>query len=93
MSVGRRLKLELKNVRVRVAGKYATEGSVLRGDRKAVADGYTVEVSLDSDEPAERIAQLIKEAEASCFTIAALRNPTPVDLAASLNGEQLALEA
>lgn len=82
----------MTNVHVRVAGKFSTEGSVLRGDRKAIAGGYKVEVSLDSNEPRERIGQLIREAEASCFAIAALRNPTPVDLTAALNGRPFDLK-
>jgi hypothetical protein len=44
------------------------------------------ELSLDSDEPPERIAQLITMAEATCFTMAALRNTAPVVLEATVNG-------
>ena len=43
-------------------------------------------IALDSDEPPARVAQLIKMAEATCFTIAALRNPAPVALEATVNG-------
>jgi len=43
-------------------------------------------LSLDSDEPPERLAQLITMAEATCFTMAALRNPAPVALEATVNG-------
>jgi organic hydroperoxide reductase OsmC/OhrA len=82
----------MKNLRVKVTGKYLREGSLLRGDARSFADSCQIEVSLDSDEPAERIAQLIKEAEASCFTIGALRNPTPVDLVAAVNGKSFDLE-
>jgi len=38
------------------------------------------------------MAQLIKMAEATCFTMAALRNPAPVELAATVNGQPFALE-
>ena len=83
----RRLNLETRDLRVKVTGKYLREGSVLRGDASSYADSCQIEVLLDSDEPAERVAQFIKEAEASCFTIGALRNPVPVDLTVSLNGK------
>jgi hypothetical protein len=33
------------------------------------------------------VAQLIKMAEATCFTLAALRNPAPVALEATVNGQ------
>ena len=52
----------------------------------AFADSITTELSLDRDGPPERVTQLVKLAEASCFTIAALRKPTPVALKVTLNG-------
>ena len=84
--------MKTENLRVKVRGKYFAEGSVLRGTRRALADSVAVEVSLDSDEPPERIAQLIKEAEAGCYTIGTLRNPTPVDVLATLNGKPFDVE-
>ena len=39
------------------------------------------------EEPPERLAQLITMAEATCFTMAALRNPVPVALEATVNGQ------
>jgi len=84
--------MKTENLRVKVRGKYFAEGSVLRGSRRALADSIVVEVALDSDEPPERVVQLIKEAEAGCYTIGALRNPSPVDLLATLNGKPFALE-
>ena len=42
-----------------------------------MCDAIKTELSLDSDEPPERMAQLIKMAEATCFTLTALRNPAP----------------
>lgn len=85
--------MKTENLRVRLRGKYFAEGSILRGTRRALADSVVVEVLLDSDEPPERVAQLIKEAEAGCYTIGALRNPTPVDVVAILNGQPCDLEA
>jgi hypothetical protein len=52
-----------------------------------MCDSMTTELSLDSDEPPERIAQLIKMAEATCFTMATLRNSAPVGLDATVNGQ------
>ena len=44
------------------------------------ATAIKTELSLDSDEPPERVAQLIEMAEATRFTLAALRNPAPLAL-------------
>ena len=82
----------MRNLNVKVTGRYAREGSVLRGDARSFADSCQIEVSLDSDAPVQQVAQLIKEAEASCFTIGALRNPTPVELVAAVNGRPLDMD-
>lgn len=86
MQVARALHIEPKNVRIKVTARYARVGSVLAGDAHTMCDSITTELSLDSSEPPERVAQLIKMAEATCFTLAALRNPAPVELDAIVNG-------
>lgn len=79
--------MEPKNVHITVESKFFREGSVLAGTAKSHCDSIVTTLKLDSDEPAERVAQLIRMAEASCFTMAALRNVVPVELAASVNGQ------
>ena len=87
MQVARALHIEPKNVRIKVTARYSRQGSILAGDAKTLCDSIKTELSLDSGEPPERVAQLIKMAEATCFTMAALRNPAPVELAATVNGQ------
>jgi hypothetical protein len=87
VQVARALHIEPKDVRIKVTARYHREGSILAGNAKTMCDSIKTELSLDSDEPPERIAQLIKLAEATCFTIAALRNPAPVALDATVNGQ------
>lgn len=91
MQVARGLHIEYRNPRIRVHGLYSREGSILAGDIQSFCDGIRTEVFLDSDEPPERVAQLIKLAEASCFTMAALRNPTAVELEVTVNGARFDL--
>jgi hypothetical protein len=91
VQVARGLHIEFRNAGIRVHGLYSREGSVLAGDIEAFADSITTELSLDSDEPPERVTQLVRLAEASCFTIAALRKPTPVELQVTLNGSPFEL--
>ena len=91
MQVARGLKIEFRNAKIRVHGLYSRNGSVLAGDIEAFADSINTELSLDSDEPPERVRQLVKLAEASCFTIAALRKPTPVELSVTVNGASFEL--
>ena len=86
MQVARALHITPQNVRIKVTAKYHREGSVLASTAKTLCDSIKTELWLDSDEPPERVAQLIKMAEATCFTLSALRNPAPVALEATVNG-------
>jgi hypothetical protein len=87
VQVARALHIEPKNVCIKVTARYHREGSVLAGNAHTMCDSIKTELSLDSDQPPERVAQLIKMAEATCFTLAALRNPAPVALEATVNGQ------
>ena len=46
-------------------------------------------LSLDSEEPPERIARLVEMAERGCFIMSALQNPVAVTSTVALNGEAL----
>ena len=87
MQVARALHIEPKNVRIKITARYSRQGSVMAGDAHTLCDSIKTELALDSDEPPERVSQLIKMAEATCFTLAALRNPSPVTLEATVNGQ------
>jgi hypothetical protein len=87
VQVARTLHIEPKNVCIKITARYSREGSVMAGNAHTMCDSIKTELSLDSDEPAERIAQLIKMAEATCFTLAALRNQTSTALEATVNGQ------
>ena len=84
--MARTLELAPNNVRIRVTATYHREGSILEGTARAVCDRVRTELALDSDEPAERLAHLVRMAEASCFTMAALREPVSTELVATVNG-------
>jgi hypothetical protein len=86
------MKVDVRDVRVNVTARYYREGSVLAGTIKSGCESVHTEVHLESDEPPARVAELIRVAEASCFTMGALRNPTPCELTAVMNGEPLPIE-
>jgi organic hydroperoxide reductase OsmC/OhrA len=87
VQVARALHIEPKNLRLKVTARYSRTGSVLASDAQTMCDSIHTEVSLDSEEPPERLVKLINMAEATCFTMAALRNPAPVALEATVNGQ------
>lgn len=85
------MKIEASNIHIKVESKFFREGSVLAGTAKSYCDSIVTDLKLDSDEPPERVSQLIHMAEASCFTMAALRTIVPVELSASVNGQPFEL--
>ena len=64
---------------------------MIAGDAHTTCEGFTTELEMDSDAPLDRVAHMIKMAEQTCFTMAALRNALPCELKAMVNGETLAL--
>lgn len=91
MAVSRKQNLKM-DVTIDIDAEYFAEGSLLRGERKAGVDSLTVHVSVRSDHPAEAVARVIREAEAGCFTLGAIRQAHPVHLAGNLNGSALQME-
>jgi len=85
------MKLSIGDVRVKVTAQYHRAGSILAGTATAGCDSIRTDVQLTSDEADDRIADLIRVAENSCYTIGALRNPVPTELGVVLNGRPLEL--
>ncbi len=87
------MKLDVRNVRVKVTAQFRRAGSVLAGTATAGCEKVTTDLTLESDAPPERVAELVRMAEATCYTIGALREPTPCELAVTLNGASLQVQA
>jgi hypothetical protein len=79
--------MSIRNERVKVIGHFHEGGSVLRGDAEGFCDGFDIEIRMDSDEPADKIAALIRLARQMCFTEKALTGPTPVSVKPIINGQ------
>jgi hypothetical protein len=93
VQVAHTLKIEPRDVRIRVTGRWSRTGSIIKGDAASSCEGVTTEISFDCDESSERAAQLVRMAEASCFTMASLRNPVECTLTATVNGQPLSIDA
>lgn len=76
-----------------MTAQYAREGSILAGTIRSWCDSIKTELQLESGEPAERIAQLVRMAEASCFTLGTVRTSTPTELVVTVNGKPFDIEA
>jgi hypothetical protein len=55
--------------------------------------GLETHVHVESDEPPERIRDLVRMGEQTCFTLGALTDPLPIQTRVTLNGTELPLES
>lgn len=85
------MKLELKQVHVDQVMRFFRKGSILGGTIQSGSLGIEVHVDVESDEPREKIARLVRVAQESCFTHGAIANPVPVETNVRLNGQPLEL--
>lgn len=87
--VAAKKKLSIRNERVHVTAHFHEQGSVLAGTAAGFCDGFEVEIDIESDEPPEAIAFLVRMARQMCFTEQALSEHTPVKVTPRLNGQPL----
>ncbi len=80
-------KVDIQNERVRVVAYFNETGSVLRGDKQGVCDGFEIEFSVDSGEALDVIKDLIRLAHQMCFTESALQQVVQIKYTHRLNGE------
>ena len=82
------MKTKINKARVFVKAKFKSEGSILRETVKAVGLGFETRLELDSEEPAERVAAVVRNAENGCFVLQSILNPVPVERKFTLNGSE-----
>ena len=80
------LKTHIDKARVVVIARFKNEGSVLRETVQAEGLGVETHCEITSREPPEKIAKVIRNAEAGCYVIQTIRKPTPVKSKYALNG-------
>jgi organic hydroperoxide reductase OsmC/OhrA len=80
------LKTHIDKARVLVAARFKNQGSVLRETVQAQGLGVETRCEITSREPAEKIAKVVRNAEAGCYVIQTIRNPTEVKSEYTLNG-------
>lgn len=91
--VAAKRRLHLRNERVKVIALFQEEGSVLGGTLRGTSEGFSIELSLDSDEPEQNIAELIQFAHRMCFTEYALAHAVPLTCSHRLNGKPMQVDS
>ena len=85
------LKVTIDGAKVEITCRFARQGSVLRGTVEARGEGVDVRVKVDSPDPADRVARVVRNAEAGCYVIQTIRHPTPTSTTLEVNGKAVPL--
>jgi hypothetical protein len=82
-------KLSYRKASVSQTTHFIRGGSILAGDIYGEPGEVVTNIDVDSDEPADKIANIVKLAEQSCFAIQSMMQNTPVRASATLKGVAL----
>ena len=86
---GHMLKVTINGMRMRVTARFRVDGSVLNDTIQGQMIGAETTLEVDSPDPPERVARVVRNAERGCFVMQALVNPVPVTGKTLLNGAPL----
>jgi len=86
---GHMLKVTVNGMRMKVTARYRVDGSVLNDTIQGRMVGAETTLEIDSPDPPERVARVVRNAERGCFVLQALQHPVPVTGRTVLNGTPL----
>lgn len=80
------MKIKIGKARVAVKARFKSEGSVLAETVQARGLGFETRLELESEEPPERVAAVVRNAENGCYVMQSIIHPVPVERTFALNG-------
>ena len=83
----------MRELRLEQITRFFMKGAVRDGSLHGGAKGLETHVHIESDEPPDRIRELVRMAEQTCFTLGAWTEAVPASTTVTLNGATLELEA
>jgi len=81
------MKLKVSEAKCRVSFRKHLGGSVLKGTVFNKWENVTTHLKLDSDEPTEKLAHLIRNAKAGCFAEGLITQQVPLHSHVEVNGK------
>ena len=84
------LKISVGRMRMRVKATYRVTGSVLNDTIQGEMVGAQTILEVESPDPPEKVARVIRNAERGCFVMQALLRPVSINSSTLLNGKPLA---
>ena len=86
------MKMEVSNAKCRVVFRKHLGGSVLKGTVFNRWEGVSTYLKVESDEPAEKLAHLIRNAKAGCFAEGLITQQVPLHSHVEVNGKPFDIE-
>lgn len=86
------MKMQVSDAKCRVILRKHLGGSVLKGTVFNRWEGVTTHLSINSNEPAERVAHLLKNAKAGCFAEGLITQQVPLTSHIDVNGKAFSIE-
>lgn len=86
------MKMKVSNASCRVVFRKHLGGSVLKGTVFNHWEGVSTYLKVDSDEPAEKLAHLLKNAKAGCFAEGLITQQVPLASHIDVNGKPFHIE-
>jgi hypothetical protein len=84
------LKVNVTRMTMHVKASFRVTGSVLDDSIEGAMLGAETTLELESPDPPDRVARVVRNAERGCFVMQALLRPVPVTGRVVLNHEPLA---
>ena len=81
------MKLKVKKASCHVEFDYVLTGSVLKGTVKTTWKSVTTRLDIDSEEPAAKIAALVRNAKGGCFAENLVVQQVPLLSSVTLRGQ------
>jgi len=89
---GHMLKVSVTRMTMRVKASFRVTGSVLNDTIQGEMLGAETTLELESPDPPDRVAKVVRNAERGCFVMQALLRPVPVTGRTLLNREPLVVQ-
>jgi hypothetical protein len=86
------MKMKVSGANCRVTFRKHLGGSVLKGTVFNRWEGVGTYLRFDSDEPADKLAHLVKNAKAGCFAEGLITQQVPLHSQVEVNGKPVQIE-
>ena len=86
------MKMKVSGAKCRVVMRKHLGGSVLKGTVFNRWEGISTHLKVDSDEPADRLSHLIRNAKAGCFAEGLITQQVPLNSTLEVNGKPFSIE-